>query len=75
MSPSKLVCIDSSELNLFRLKESIGHNEDVKIIKYILRDIKGIEDIDKIIKDEEIENIYHCAAYKHVPLLQRKGKF
>ena len=31
MSPSKLVCIDSSELNLFRLKESIGHDEDVKI--------------------------------------------
>ena len=75
MSPSKLICIDSSEFNLFRLRESISHYENTKIIKYILRDIKDIEDIDKIIKDEEIENIYHCAAYKHVPLLQEKENF
>lgn len=75
MSPSKLICIDSSEFNLFRLRETINHHEKLKNIKYILRDIKDIEDIDKIIKDEGIENIYHCAAYKHVPLLQEKENF
>ncbi len=73
--PKKLILIDFSEFNLYRLKEKFQSFNNFDDMKFILEDIKNIKNIDSIIKKEKVNTIYHAAAYKHVPLLEIEENF
>lgn len=64
---NKLIVLDNSEYNLFVLQQEL---EKYNNIKYILADIGDIDYITHIIKINNIKNIFHAAAFKHVPLLE-----
>ena len=66
-NPKKLLIIDNSEYSLFKVKEKLGLRKNVK---YILLDINHQKQIEKIIKDNKIQYIFHAAAYKHVNFLE-----
>ena len=40
-----------------------------------MRDIKDTKSIENIIKNENIDTIFHAAAYKHVPILEEDHNF
>lgn len=71
-NPKKLILIDIDESGL--------HDSALRLLNYtaewsdkvlpILCDIKNKEKIDRIIKDNQPDIIFHAAAYKHVPLIQ-----
>lgn len=65
----KVICLDVSELSLYKLKNNIGVNQ--KKIKLILGDISDVHLIKKIIKDNNIDIIFHTAAYKHLNFLEQ----
>ena len=62
----KLIILDQSELNIYRLNQKINS----KKIKIILGNIQDKILVKNIIKDQRIDYIFHAAAYKHVKYLE-----
>tara|TARA_B100001057_G_scaffold226872_2_gene227215 strand:- start:1410 stop:3242 length:1833 start_codon:yes stop_codon:yes gene_type:complete len=63
----KLILIDCSEYNLFKLKEKI----DKKNISFYLLNIEDLISIAQLIKEYKINLVIHAAAYKHVHLVEQ----
>ncbi len=67
LRPKKLIVLDHSEFNIYRLSMEINS----KKIRLVLGDIKDENLIKNIIKKNNIEYIFHAAAYKHVKFLEK----
>lgn len=72
-NPSKLVLVDFSEFNLYKLREKLIKEVNVQgiKIKFLILDISS-NDLKEVLISEKIQIVYHSAAYKHVPLLENK---
>ncbi len=72
-SPNSLIMIDSSETNLYHLEQEINSiclkDEEINL-KFILGNIKNFKSISKIFIKNNVDNAFHAAAYKHVPLIE-----
>ena len=66
-SAKKIIILDHSEFNIYRLSQKINSNK----IKLVLGDIKDQKFISNIISKEKIDYIFHAAAYKHVKFLEQ----
>ena len=62
----KIIVLDNSELNIYRFNQKIRN----KKIKLVLGDIKDTDLLEKIISKNNINYIFHAAAYKHVKFLE-----
>ncbi len=72
LKPNKIVLFEHSEFNLYSIDyelKSLGE-KDCKIIP-VLADVKSINKIENAIKENKIDTIYHAAAYKHVPMVEK----
>jgi FlaA1/EpsC-like NDP-sugar epimerase len=63
----KIVAVDKSELGIYNLQKKIIN----KKILFKLIDINNLDLIEKVIKKEKIDIIFHAAAYKHVNILEK----
>ncbi len=71
--PKTLVCLDISEYALYSLEQSFI-NEKIKVkLVYVVADVKNEERINKIIKRFSPATVFHAAAYKHVPLMEKEN--
>lgn len=77
--PKKLILLDNSEFSMYQLQESLESEAlDIKLIegiancsiKYIMGDIKNLENLKSIFNEHSINYVFHAAAYKHVPLVE-----
>ena len=73
--PKKIVLLDISEFNLFRIYEEskiliMKLNLKTEIVP-ILGDINDNYQLEHIFKNNNLDTVYHAAAYKHVPLIER----
>ena len=68
-----LILIDNSEFNLFKISSEIDNLFDdfPKDIFIKLISFNDKKEISKIYKDFEIDVVFHAAAYKHVPLIEK----
>lgn len=62
----KIVCLDSSENNIYNIQEDINNND----IEFVIGDINDREFVKHIIDKYSINIIFHTAAYKHVPIME-----
>lgn len=69
--PEKLVVFEFCEYNLYEIERKLKQQFPEQQIEAILGDIRYKKSICKAIKEHSIEVIYHAAAYKHVPLLEK----
>ena len=69
ITKKKIICLDFSELFLFKIKNNIDLNQ--KKIELVLGDINDNHLIQQIIKKEKIDVIFHAAAYKHLNFLEK----
>jgi FlaA1/EpsC-like NDP-sugar epimerase len=70
-NPTKLIILDSSEYNLYKIQQEL--NERFKtnvIIVPILCSVINKNAIENLFANHRPNIIYHAAAYKHVPLVQ-----
>ena len=65
-NPKRILILDHAEFNIFRLNQKISS----KRVKYILGDIKDENFLSDLIKKNNIQYIFHAAAYKHVKFLE-----
>ena len=69
--PSKLVLMDISEFSLYKIEnELIRNNAEIDIVP-IIGNVIDQKFLSKIIKNFNIKTVYHTAAYKHVPMVEK----
>lgn len=72
--PKKIVLFEISEINLYSIQSEIDYIKTSK--KYnteiigVLGDVKDKERVKGVIKNHNVDCIYHAAAYKHVPIVE-----
>lgn len=71
LSPSKLVLIDQAETHLFEIGYELYNRNSQTDIQYHVADVTNEDRISKIFSDNKPEVIFHAAAYKHVPMMER----
>jgi len=69
LSPNKVILLDNNEFEIYNFNKKIINTNNIKY-KFILGDINDEVLIQNILNNEKIDTIYHCAAYKHVPILE-----
>ena len=72
--PEKLIILDQSEYNLYRIEMELRNlakefNIDVEIIVK-LSSVRNFSSLNQLFSAIKIDTIYHAAAYKHVPLVE-----
>lgn len=72
----RLVLYEISEFNLYSIKQeldqiNVANKTNIEICD-VLGDIKNNERLKGIIQKYNIDSIYHAAAYKHVPIVEKK---
>lgn len=66
--PKRLVLIDQYEHGVYRLQQEWG--DDDSCISYVA-DVRDPFRLSAILNEEKPEIIFHAAAYKHVPLMEK----
>ena len=69
LGPKKIICFDFNESAMFALENNLsqyGAN-----VKYVIGNIVDKERVDQVIKQHRPDVIFHAAAYKHVPLMEK----
>ena len=72
LKPSKIVLFDHSEFNLYSIDFELNSLQinDCEIIP-ILSDVTNLNMLKSVISENVIDTIYHAAAYKHVPMVEK----
>lgn len=72
--PQLLVCLDHSELGLYRLEQSFT-DTGFKEARYIVSDVRQEQRMTTIFERYQPTLVLHAAAYKHVPLMENENVF
>ncbi len=71
LNPASLVIIDNSEPSLYKVNQKISSQNDKFInLRVVLGDVNDKGLIETILSEENIDIVFHAAAYKHVPLVE-----
>ena len=74
LGPSQLIVLDHSEFNLFEIDRELRQSFPSLSMDCILGDVKDSALVSKIFKQYQPEIVFHAAAYKHVPLLEKQAR-
>lgn len=70
LSPKRIVLYEVSEFFLYQLDRKLRQESDCEIIP-VLGSVLDQKNLEKAIRQYGVDTLYHCAAYKHVPLVER----
>tara|TARA_B100000768_G_scaffold146281_1_gene139361 strand:- start:88 stop:1995 length:1908 start_codon:yes stop_codon:yes gene_type:complete len=72
--PAKLILYELSEINLYSIQseaEAIKKAQNISCeLIGVLGDVKDKSRLSYILNNHKVDNIYHAAAYKHVPIVE-----
>lgn len=72
LEPKKLVLLEISEQNLYKINQEISQKRSQKTeIIPLLGDASDEKFVKNLIVDNKVNTIIHSAAYKHVPLVEQ----
>ncbi|WP_310557762.1 nucleoside-diphosphate sugar epimerase/dehydratase [Flavobacterium sp.] len=70
-NPRKVIILDQAETPLHHIGLEVENSNTSVIIHSIIADIRDRSAIERVFKLYKPEMVYHAAAYKHVPLMER----
>ena len=70
--PRRLVMVDNTEFNLYRLETEFAEGHPTLDFARYLLDVGDRVGVDALFKQERPQIVFHAAAYKHVPLLENQ---
>ncbi len=70
-SPGLLILLDSSEENLYSIQMELVHERDTANVLPVLGKVQDVGLLDLIFRQHRPSVVFHAAAYKHVPLIER----
>ena len=65
-----IVLFDNSEFNLYSIHHELTITNGIEVIP-ILATVTNSSQVNNVIKEYSINTIYHAAAYKHVPMVEK----
>ncbi|SHG80345.1 polysaccharide biosynthesis protein [Winogradskyella jejuensis] len=68
--PSRLIILDQAESPLYNIQLEIKNNFPQLSYEAVICDVRSIDKIRKVFKQQKPDVVYHAAAYKHVPLME-----
>lgn len=68
-NPKILVCLDISEIALYKIEQEFLNLKFQNNI-FVVADVKNKERLTEVFKQFKPEIVFHAAAYKHVPLME-----
>jgi len=68
-NPTKLVLFEMNELGLYNIERELRRYGNFPIVP-VLGSIGDARLVRRTLIEHEIRTVYHCAAYKHVPLVE-----
>lgn len=71
MSPKRLLLVERDENNLFEIHRELTRGRLDDICLPILCDISRHRDIERVFRTYEPDVVFHAAAFKHVPMMER----
>jgi FlaA1/EpsC-like NDP-sugar epimerase/lipopolysaccharide/colanic/teichoic acid biosynthesis glycosyltransferase len=69
--PSRLVLLEKHEESLFHIERRLRRAYDSLAIEPMIADIRDAERVNEIFAATQPEIVFHAAAYKHVPMMER----
>jgi len=69
--PKEIILLDNSEFLLYKIEKRIEEKKKNIKINSVLADIKDKKRIDNIFNENRPEIIFHAAALKHVPIVEK----
>ena len=69
--PGKIILLDSSEFNLFQIQMELQNEHDFHHGEAILGHVQNEAFMDNVFQKYSPAVVFHAAAYKHVPMLER----
>ncbi|MEJ6791710.1 MAG: nucleoside-diphosphate sugar epimerase/dehydratase [Lacinutrix sp.] len=69
--PKKLLILDNAETPLYRIQHEINQKFPNLDFEAIITDVRNRDAIDEVFKTHKPNVVYHAAAYKHVPLMEK----
>jgi len=70
MKPARLIALDKAESDLFRIDCELRDNYPRLDLVPTLGDIRDSKRLAEIFEHNQIDSVFHAAAYKHVPMLE-----
>jgi FlaA1/EpsC-like NDP-sugar epimerase len=68
--PSCMVAFDQAESDLFRIENELREKYPTLELVIALGDVRETGRLAEVIERHSVENVFHAAAYKHVPMLE-----
>jgi len=71
-NPSSLILFDQAETPLYEIDHELKNLTAGKNIQNIsvIGDIRDVPMLEKTMRDYDVNVVFHCAAYKHVPMME-----
>ncbi|MGF1636789.1 MAG: polysaccharide biosynthesis protein [Cyclobacteriaceae bacterium] len=69
--PEAVILVDQAESPLFELNEDMRAKKGTVEVVPVIGDVTNEERMDSIFEEFKPDVVYHAAAYKHVPLMER----
>lgn len=69
-NPTCIVLFESSEFALYNIDRQLRQIASCEIVP-ILGTVSNRDCVENAIRDHNVDTVYHCAAYKHVPLVEK----
>ena len=71
LNPKKLILFDISEHALYQIERQILDDSPQCIIVSIIGNVTNQSRLSNIISENKVDTVYHAAAYKHVPMVEK----
>jgi FlaA1/EpsC-like NDP-sugar epimerase len=69
--PAKLLCLDQSETGAFYLQLELSQHKNGSQLVFCIADVGDCERMRRIFAEHEPRIVFHAAAYKHVPMMEK----
>jgi len=69
--PAALLCLDQSETGIFYLQQELSRLKGTGRAIFCVADVADHERMCKVFLEHSPEIVFHAAAYKHVPVMER----
>jgi len=74
-NPNKLIILELSEFNLYQITEEItcllsDMKDTATTFLPVLGSVTNVDQVSELLENEQVNTVYHAAAYKHVPVIE-----
>ena len=72
--PSRVILFEKHENSLYEIERSLRQAGYGAVIEPVIGDVTDLQRVDRVMAKFKPEFVFHAAAYKHVPMMERNAR-